>query len=215
MRRWSTRRGCRLRYNNKTNLGLDELLKVPSISAYVCFTAHATSALATAVHYSYSIHELQIALPSLCPFASSSFSRPFQLFAQRQSRAHAVSLSLRTWQKSALVNGSKVDMVLKALRLERAANTIVGNGVIRGVSGGEKRRLTIGEMMVRTSAWSAARALRVCVVGVSSVLVRALCLALLCVQDFVRVWSVCVCTFVCQGVCLFVLLLHSFTLQRS
>lgn len=43
---------------------------------------------------------------------------------------------------------SKVDMVIKALRLERCANTIVGNGLIRGVSGGEKRRLTIGEMLV-------------------------------------------------------------------
>lgn len=44
---------------------------------------------------------------------------------------------------------SKVDMVIKALRLERCADTIVGNGLIRGVSGGEKRRLTIGEMLVR------------------------------------------------------------------
>ncbi len=43
---------------------------------------------------------------------------------------------------------SKVDMVIKALRLERCADTIVGSGLIRGVSGGEKRRLTIGEMLV-------------------------------------------------------------------
>ena len=38
--------------------------------------------------------------------------------------------------------------MLKALRLEGAANTIVGNAFIRGVSGGEKRRLTIGEALV-------------------------------------------------------------------
>jgi ATP-binding cassette, subfamily G (WHITE), member 2, SNQ2 len=41
--------------------------------------------------------------------------------------------------------------VLRILRLERAADTVVGNEFIRGVSGGEKRRLTVGEMLVGTA----------------------------------------------------------------
>lgn len=43
----------------------------------------------------------------------------------------------------------QVDDVLNILKLQRAADTVVGNEFIRGVSGGEKRRLTIGEMLVR------------------------------------------------------------------
>jgi hypothetical protein len=43
----------------------------------------------------------------------------------------------------------QVDTVLDVLRLRRCENTVVGNEFVRGVSGGEKRRLTIGEMLVR------------------------------------------------------------------
>lgn len=42
----------------------------------------------------------------------------------------------------------QVDTVLDVLRLRRCENTVVGNEFVRGVSGGEKRRLTIGEMLV-------------------------------------------------------------------
>lgn len=40
------------------------------------------------------------------------------------------------------------DLTLKLLLLEHAANTIVGDAMIRGVSGGEKKRVTTGEMLV-------------------------------------------------------------------
>ncbi|KAJ4757004.1 ABC transporter G family member 36 [Rhynchospora pubera] len=40
------------------------------------------------------------------------------------------------------------DYVLKLLGLENCADTIVGNQLIRGVSGGEKKRVTTGEMVV-------------------------------------------------------------------
>ncbi|KJE97267.1 ABC transporter [Capsaspora owczarzaki ATCC 30864] len=45
---------------------------------------------------------------------------------------------------------SHVDVILKLLSLEHAANTLVGNALIRGVSGGEKKRVTIGVEMLKT-----------------------------------------------------------------
>lgn len=38
--------------------------------------------------------------------------------------------------------------MLKILGLYEAANTLVGDGMIRGVSGGQKRRVTLGEMLL-------------------------------------------------------------------
>jgi len=42
----------------------------------------------------------------------------------------------------------KVDFILKLLNLEEAQNTIVGDDLLRGISGGQKKRLTIGEMLI-------------------------------------------------------------------
>ncbi|KAI9374499.1 ABC-2 type transporter-domain-containing protein [Aspergillus egyptiacus] len=44
-----------------------------------------------------------------------------------------------------------IRMLLKMFNIEHTANTVVGNQFIRGVSGGEKRRVSIAEMMI-TSA---------------------------------------------------------------
>ena len=43
---------------------------------------------------------------------------------------------------------NRVDRVLKLLNLEGCANTLVGNNLVRGVSGGEKKRVTIAEALV-------------------------------------------------------------------
>lgn len=42
----------------------------------------------------------------------------------------------------------KVDAVLSWLGLTQCQNTLVGDAMIRGISGGEKRRLTTAEMMM-------------------------------------------------------------------
>ena len=42
----------------------------------------------------------------------------------------------------------RVELLLRVLGLTNCADTIVGNDVIRGVSGGEKRRVSIGEQLV-------------------------------------------------------------------
>ncbi|KAK1143846.1 ATP-binding cassette transporter snq2 [Aspergillus melleus] len=49
-----------------------------------------------------------------------------------------------------------IDMLLKMFNIEHTANTVVGNPFIRGVSGGEKRRVSIAEMMITSAtvlAW--------------------------------------------------------------
>lgn len=45
----------------------------------------------------------------------------------------------------------RVDRVLKLLSLTNCANTLVGNELVRGVSGGEKKRVTIAEALVSNS----------------------------------------------------------------
>jgi len=45
------------------------------------------------------------------------------------------------------VHQHKVDMILRQLGLEECADTIVGNELIRGVSGGQRKRVTMGEVM--------------------------------------------------------------------
>jgi ABC-type multidrug transport system ATPase subunit len=45
-------------------------------------------------------------------------------------------------------HSGKVDAVLKVLGLEECANTIVGNAMIRGVSGGQRKRVTVGEALL-------------------------------------------------------------------
>ncbi|RZB80897.1 ABC transporter G family member 31 [Glycine soja] len=43
---------------------------------------------------------------------------------------------------------TKIDYVLKVLGLDVCSDTVVGNDMLRGVSGGQKRSVTTGEMIV-------------------------------------------------------------------
>lgn len=44
--------------------------------------------------------------------------------------------------------GVKLEMLLRTMGLSRAADTLVGNALIRGISGGERKRVTSAEMLV-------------------------------------------------------------------
>lgn len=46
--------------------------------------------------------------------------------------------------------GNKCVLMIKILGLLRCADTVVGNDLLRGVSGGQKKRVTIGEMLMGT-----------------------------------------------------------------
>ncbi|AES81579.2 drug resistance transporter-like ABC domain protein [Medicago truncatula] len=56
------------------------------------------------------------------------------------------------YMKAVATEGQKAnlitDYVLRVLGLEICADTVVGNAMIRGISGGQKKRLTTGEMLV-------------------------------------------------------------------
>jgi len=45
-------------------------------------------------------------------------------------------------------SAEKVDYMIDLLGLREAENTILGNAIVRGVSGGQRRRVTIGEMII-------------------------------------------------------------------
>ncbi|KAJ8640208.1 hypothetical protein MRB53_016902 [Persea americana] len=56
------------------------------------------------------------------------------------------------FMKAAMLEGQKesvvTDYILKILGLEVCADTMVGDQMLRGISGGQKKRVTIGEMLV-------------------------------------------------------------------
>ncbi|KAL3714547.1 hypothetical protein ACJRO7_006462 [Eucalyptus globulus] len=60
--------------------------------------------------------------------------------------------SLDTYMKAISIGGMKrtlqTDYILKVLGLDICADTIVGDAMNRGISGGQKRRLTAGEMII-------------------------------------------------------------------
>jgi ABC-type multidrug transport system ATPase subunit len=50
------------------------------------------------------------------------------------------------------IRADRVELLIKNLGLDHCADTVVGNELLRGISGGEKKRVTIGEMAVRQSS---------------------------------------------------------------
>ncbi|WVY92651.1 hypothetical protein V8G54_031739 [Vigna mungo] len=62
------------------------------------------------------------------------------------------SPEIDAFMKASLVGGKRhnvmTDYVLKVLGLDVCSDTVVGNEMLRGVSGGQKRRVTTGEMIV-------------------------------------------------------------------
>ncbi|KAJ4977881.1 hypothetical protein NE237_008661 [Protea cynaroides] len=62
------------------------------------------------------------------------------------------SLEIDAFMKASSVSGKKhsiaTDYILKVLGLDVCAETLVGNAMLRGVSGGQKKRVTTGEMVV-------------------------------------------------------------------
>ncbi|XP_002527330.2 pleiotropic drug resistance protein 1 [Ricinus communis] len=79
-----------------------------------------------------------------------------ELLAELSRREIAANIKpdpdIDVFMKAAATEGQETnvvtDYVLKILGLEICADTLVGNAMIRGISGGQKKRVTTGEMLV-------------------------------------------------------------------
>ncbi|KAM1812529.1 hypothetical protein ACFX11_026464 [Malus domestica] len=72
---------------------------------------------------------------------------------RREKAANVMpDLDLDLIMKAAVLEGREAnivtDLILKVLRLEACADTVVGDEMTRGISGGQKKRVTTGEMLV-------------------------------------------------------------------
>ena len=52
-------------------------------------------------------------------------------------------------------HASAVDDIIELLHLRNCQNTVVGNELLRGVSGGEKKRVTVGEGLLTNARFLA------------------------------------------------------------
>ncbi|KAF7127488.1 hypothetical protein RHSIM_Rhsim11G0074700 [Rhododendron simsii] len=73
--------------------------------------------------------------------------------SKREKQAGVVpNQDIDTYMKAISVEGQKTtlqtDYILKILGLDICADTLIGDAMIRGISGGQKKRLTTGEMII-------------------------------------------------------------------
>ncbi|KAK4277139.1 hypothetical protein QN277_015181 [Acacia crassicarpa] len=79
-----------------------------------------------------------------------------EMLAELSRREKAANIKpdpdLDIYMKAAALEGQETnvvtDYIMKILGLEFCADTLVGDGMIRGISGGQKKRVTTGEMLV-------------------------------------------------------------------
>ncbi|XP_022948220.1 ABC transporter G family member 31-like [Cucurbita moschata] len=88
-----------------------------------------------------------------CQGASESFAEYLkELACLEKERKIRPSPDIDAFMKASSVGGKKhsvlTDYILKVLGLDICSQTLVGNDMVRGVSGGQRKRVTSGEMIV-------------------------------------------------------------------
>ena len=72
----------------------------------------------------------------------------FQRLTVRETLYFAAKLQMKEGATEEDIN-NRVDIVMQMLGLKHRQDTLVGGPLLRGISGGEKRRLTIGVEFVK------------------------------------------------------------------
>ncbi|XP_058222621.1 pleiotropic drug resistance protein 1-like isoform X2 [Rhododendron vialii] len=93
-----------------------------------------------------------LAFSARCQGVGSRYEMLTEL-SRREKEANIIpDPDLDIYMKALSLEGQKanvaIDYVLKILGLEVCADTMVGDQMLRGISGGQKKRVTIGEMLV-------------------------------------------------------------------
>jgi ABC-type multidrug transport system ATPase subunit len=87
----------------------------------------------------------------MCSFVRQDDSHLLPALTARETIEYAALITLpRSISRKEKLE--KADHILKVLGLKDCADTIVGNEVLKGLSGGEKRRLSIGLQMLTNPA---------------------------------------------------------------
>ncbi|XP_021298557.1 pleiotropic drug resistance protein 1-like isoform X2 [Herrania umbratica] len=93
-----------------------------------------------------------LAFSARCQGVGSQYDMLMELLRREKASNIKPDPDIDIFMKAAATEGQEmsiiVDYVLKILGLEVCADTLVGDAMLRGISGGQKKRLTTGEMLV-------------------------------------------------------------------
>ncbi|XP_074286390.1 pleiotropic drug resistance protein 1-like [Silene latifolia] len=93
-----------------------------------------------------------LAFSARCQGVGTNYDMLVELIRREKEDKVIPDADIDTYMKAAALEGQEISIVteyiLKILGLDSCADMLVGNPMIRGISGGEKKRLTTGEILV-------------------------------------------------------------------
>ncbi|KAH9617721.1 hypothetical protein KSS87_018667, partial [Heliosperma pusillum] len=93
-----------------------------------------------------------LAFSARCQGVGTNYDMLVELMRREKQAGVIPDTDVDTYLKAAALEGQEISIVteyiLKILGLDSCADMLVGNHMIRGISGGEKKRLTTGEILV-------------------------------------------------------------------
>ena len=87
----------------------------------------------------------------MTPYVSSRDDSHAAVLTVRETLQFAAECSAGD-KVPAATTKERVDRLMKALGIDHVADTVVGDENLRGISGGQKRRVTVGEMLLNPEA---------------------------------------------------------------